>query len=156
MWEKFVPCGRWGRQSVCFLLRRTPLGWNEVTSVCRRCNRRPCDSRASLTNLVSSTQDAPSACKDALTYTVQHAPYQERGARAGVLCQNSICEISPSAHTISLTVLRNETVLVEESVYVPAVGEESEFCYFQFASLMGLFIDFLIPVWASVRCSRAL
>ncbi|XP_075893966.1 interleukin-6 receptor subunit beta-like isoform X2 [Nelusetta ayraudi] len=69
--------------------------------------------------------DAPSACKDALTYTVKHAPYHERGARAGVLCQNSICEISPSAHTITLTVLRNETVFVEESVYVPAVGEKS-------------------------------
>lgn len=69
--------------------------------------------------------DAPSACPDTLTYTVKHAPYQERGARAGVLCENSICEISPSAHTISLTVFRNETVFVEESVYVPAVGEKS-------------------------------
>lgn len=127
-----------------------------MTSVCRRCNRRPCDSGASLTNLVLSTQDAPSACPDALTYTVKHAPYQERGARAGVLCQNSICEISPSAHTISLTVLRNETVFVEESVYVPAVGEKSEFCYFQFASVMGLFIDFFDPSVSLFTKSRAL
>lgn len=93
-----------------------------------------------------SSQEAPSACLDPLTYTVKHVPYQEQGAQMGVLCENSICEISSSAYTISLMVLQNETTFLEESVYFPAVKDNSELSYFQFASLMGLFIDLLIPV----------
>lgn len=93
-----------------------------------------------------SSQKAPSACLDALTYTVKQVPYQEQGAQMGVLCKNSICEISSSAHTISLTVFRNETTFLEESVYFPAVEDNSELGYFHFASLMGLLIDLLIQL----------
>lgn len=59
-------------------------------------------------------------------------------------CENSICEISSSAHTISLVVLRNGTTFLKESVYFPAVADKSELGYF--ASLMGLFTDLLIQV----------
>lgn len=71
-------------------------------------------------------QEAPSSCRDALTYIVKHFPYQEQGAQMGVLCKNSICEIGSSAHMISLIVLRNETTFLEESVYFPAVEDKSE------------------------------
>lgn len=39
------------------------------------------------------------------------------------LCGNSICDVNQDAHRINLTVFRNETVFVEDSVYVPAIGE---------------------------------
>lgn len=77
-----------------------------------------------------SSQEAPSACLDALTYTVKHVPFQDQGAQMGVICKNSICEISSSAHLISLMVRRNETTFLEESVYFPAVEDNSELGYF--------------------------
>lgn len=76
-----------------------------------------------------SSKEAPSACLDVLTYTVKHVPYQEQGAQMGVLCKNSICEISSSAHMISLMVSRNESTFPEESVYFPAVKDNSELRY---------------------------
>lgn len=82
------------------------------------------------------SQEAPSSCLDTLTYTIKHFPYQEPSTQIGVLCENSICEISSSAHKISLMVLQNETKFLEEYVYFPAVEDQSELGYFQFAFLM--------------------
>ena len=44
------------------------------------------------------------------------------------LCGNSTCavDVNQDAHRLNLTVFHNEAFLVEDSVYVPAIGE-SEF-----------------------------
>lgn len=42
------------------------------------------------------------------------------------LCENAICDMNRDAHRIKMTVFHNETMFVEHSVYVPAIGE-SEF-----------------------------
>ncbi|XP_074541367.1 interleukin-6 receptor subunit beta-like [Halichoeres trimaculatus] len=69
----------------------------------------------------------PSTCKDALTYSIKLTPLKQHTKRANtktIPCGNSPCdvEVGKDAHRITLTVLRNDTS-VEDSVYVPAVGE---------------------------------
>uniref|UniRef100_A0A665WPU6 Fibronectin type-III domain-containing protein n=1 Tax=Echeneis naucrates TaxID=173247 RepID=A0A665WPU6_ECHNA len=65
--------------------------------------------------------EIPPMCQDTFTYTIK---------RTGVgymdtLCNTSTCsvDVNQDAHRINLTVFRNETVLGEDSIYVPAIGE---------------------------------
>lgn len=71
-----------------------------------------------------SSQRVPSTCQETFSYTINQTPYNKQGNPT--LCENSTCEMNQDAHRIHLTVLRDETVFAEESVYVPAIGE-SEF-----------------------------
>lgn len=71
-------------------------------------------------------QEIPSTCQDNFTYRISQTPYKERGSYMDTLCENAICDMNQDAHRIKMTVCHNETMFVEDSVYVPAIGE-SEF-----------------------------
>lgn len=76
-----------------------------------------------------SLQEIPSTCQGTFSYTIKTYEEHMTGKNDTVaLCGNSTCEVdvNQDAHRIKLTVFRNEILLVEESVYVPATGE-SEF-----------------------------
>lgn len=79
-----------------------------------------------LRRLKLSSQRAPSTCQETLSYTIKQTPYEKGGSHKDTSCENSTCEMNQDAHRIHLTVLHDETVFAEESVYVPAIGE-SEF-----------------------------
>lgn len=72
------------------------------------------------------TQEIPSTCQDTFTYTIKQTPYKDQGYYANTSCRNSICNMNQDAHRIYLTVFHDKTPFVEDSVYVPAIGE-SEF-----------------------------
>lgn len=68
-----------------------------------------------------------STCPDIFT-SIKAAPIQERAVgadRKEGSCGSSTCDVyvNQDAHRIILAVLRDETLLVEDSVYVPAIGE---------------------------------
>ncbi|XP_070781461.1 interleukin-31 receptor subunit alpha-like [Enoplosus armatus] len=70
----------------------------------------------------------PSTCQDTFTYTIKQTPYKERTTGVNytdTLCGNLTCDVdvNQDAHRLNLTVFDTEALLVEESVYVPAIGE---------------------------------
>lgn len=72
-------------------------------------------------------QEIASTCPDTFT-SIKAAPIQERAVgadRKEASCGSSTCDVyvNQDAHRIILAVLRDETLLVEDSVYVPAIGE---------------------------------
>ncbi|XP_068198354.1 interleukin-6 receptor subunit beta-like isoform X2 [Antennarius striatus] len=68
----------------------------------------------------------PSECPEKFTYTIKQTPYNKDvtgGNDRTSLCGRSVCEVNQEAHWIELAVFRNELLLVEDSVYVPAAAE---------------------------------
>ncbi|CAN9507897.1 unnamed protein product [Ophioblennius macclurei] len=70
----------------------------------------------------------PSACPGRFTYEIKQTPYQQdatQGSHIYTLCGSSTCDVAVNrdAHRINLTVFHNDVLLDEDSVYVPAVGE---------------------------------
>uniref|UniRef100_UPI0037E87E8F interleukin-31 receptor subunit alpha-like n=1 Tax=Semicossyphus pulcher TaxID=241346 RepID=UPI0037E87E8F len=65
----------------------------------------------------------PSTCQDTFTYMIKQQKTGENSTQT--VCGNATCdvEVNQDAHRITLTVLQNDTLPVEDSVYVPAVGE---------------------------------
>ncbi|KAM8831322.1 interleukin-31 receptor subunit alpha-like isoform 2-T2 [Spinachia spinachia] len=71
--------------------------------------------------------EIPSTCRDTFT-SIKTAPDGERTLGVDykeASCGRSTCDVyvKRGAHRIVLAVLQNETMLVEDSVYVPAIGE---------------------------------
>lgn len=72
--------------------------------------------------------EIPSTCQDTFTYAIKQTPYKEHMLGVNytdTLCGNSTCvvDVNRDAHRLNLTVFHNEALLMEDSVYVPAVGE---------------------------------
>lgn len=70
--------------------------------------------------------DIPSTCQGAFKYIVKQMPYEEdRNAENYTSCGNSTCDVDvdQDAQRLILTVFHDESLLAEDSVYVPAVGE---------------------------------
>ncbi|TNN52388.1 Interleukin-31 receptor subunit alpha [Liparis tanakae] len=72
--------------------------------------------------------DIPSTCRGSFTYTVKQTPYKEHVMGVNytdTLCGSSTCGVyvNQDAHRIKLTVLHRGAVLLQDSVYVPAIGE---------------------------------
>ncbi|XP_034554741.1 interleukin-31 receptor subunit alpha-like [Notolabrus celidotus] len=71
----------------------------------------------------------PSTCQDTLTYTIKLIPLKKHMTGANytetIMCGNATCDVDvdQDAHRILLTMLRNDALSVQDSVYVPAVGE---------------------------------
>lgn len=107
-----------------------PCWWHAVASFQHyKCRHSLKDERVTALinwNTSLSTQEIPSTCQDTFTYRISQTPYKERGSRTDTLCGNAICDMNQDAHRIKMTVFHNETMFVEDSVYVPA-NEESEF-----------------------------
>lgn len=68
--------------------------------------------------------EIPSTCQDSFTYAVKQTPDEEHMTGANyTLCSSSVCDMNQNAHRIKLTVFEKELLFVEDSVYVPAIGE---------------------------------
>ncbi|XP_037100758.1 interleukin-6 receptor subunit beta-like isoform X2 [Syngnathus acus] len=72
--------------------------------------------------------EIPSACQGTFKYFIQASANKERGMQVAypqTLCEKSTCAllVNQEAHKVKLEVFRNGTLLAEDSVYVPAVGE---------------------------------
>ncbi|KAM9354150.1 interleukin-6 receptor subunit beta-like [Pholidichthys leucotaenia] len=68
----------------------------------------------------------PSTCEGTFNYTIKQIPIQNHKTEINDhSCGNTTCDITMDAdvYRLNLTVFHNETPLVEESVYVPAAGE---------------------------------
>lgn len=74
-------------------------------------------------------QEIPPTCRDTFTSIIKVTPYKDHMPEVvnytHILCDSSSCEIDVNrdAHIINLRVYQNETLLGEDSVYVPATGE---------------------------------
>lgn len=69
-------------------------------------------------------KEVPSTCEETFTYVIKQTPYKEQ--KMGVnQCGRSPCDVyvSQDAHRISLNLFNKDALFMEESVYVPAVGE---------------------------------
>lgn len=106
--EKSSPCGRWGRRYSHSFLNNiwTPQAFSALWPL----------------------QEIPSACRDALTFTVTQSRRGDGSDNPGSLCGRSTCVVTQDAHRINLRIFRNQTQIANDSVYVPAVGE-SECCW---------------------------
>lgn len=69
---------------------------------------------------LTSLQEIPSTCRDALTLTLTQSRQSDF---TGTSCGGSACIVTQDAHTINLRTFRDGTLFAEDSVYVPAVGE---------------------------------
>ncbi|XP_037304975.2 interleukin-31 receptor subunit alpha-like [Pungitius pungitius] len=69
-------------------------------------------------------KEFPSTCRDTFT-SIKKAPNKEGADHEEASCATSTCDVyvNRDAHRIILTLLQNKTLLVEDSVYVPAIGE---------------------------------
>ncbi|XP_041814733.1 interleukin-31 receptor subunit alpha-like [Chelmon rostratus] len=72
--------------------------------------------------------EIPSTCQDTFTYTVRQTPYREHvtgGNHTDTLCGSSVCDIdvNQDAHRINLRIFHDDFLFVEDSVYVPSIGE---------------------------------
>ncbi|XP_035534941.1 interleukin-31 receptor subunit alpha-like isoform X2 [Morone saxatilis] len=70
--------------------------------------------------------EIPSTCQETLTYTIKQTPYKQNMTGVDHMetsCDNSICDVNQDAHRINLKVFLNESLFVNDSVYVPAIGE---------------------------------
>ncbi|XP_026196918.1 interleukin-31 receptor subunit alpha-like [Anabas testudineus] len=72
--------------------------------------------------------EIPSTCQGTFTYAVKRTPNNDvmtGDNYTDILCGNSTCDVvvNEDAHRINLRVLENETLLAQDSVYVPATGE---------------------------------
>ncbi|KAI3364175.1 hypothetical protein L3Q82_010986 [Scortum barcoo] len=63
----------------------------------------------------------PSTCEDTLTYTIKQSGVKDTDTS----CGNSTCDVdvNQDAHRLNLTVFSDKSLLVEDSIYVPAIGE---------------------------------
>lgn len=106
--EKCWPCGRWG-------LHYSRAG----NAVSKRCL-----NSASVSCTLTSLQEIPSTCRDALTLTITRSCH---GDSTDASCGGSVCVVTQDAHRINLRIFRDGTLFAVDSVYVPAVGA-SECC----------------------------
>uniref|UniRef100_A0A8C4IA39 Fibronectin type-III domain-containing protein n=1 Tax=Dicentrarchus labrax TaxID=13489 RepID=A0A8C4IA39_DICLA len=70
--------------------------------------------------------EIPSTCQETVTYTIKQTPYKQHMTGVDHMetsCDNSICDVNQDAHRINLKVFHNKSLFVEDSVYVPAIGE---------------------------------
>ncbi|XP_031717690.1 interleukin-31 receptor subunit alpha-like [Anarrhichthys ocellatus] len=136
--EKWDSCSNYTFSVRCALDKAPWSDWSENKTVLTKLNKR--DFKLCLWRKVAEPvgngvrkvhamwTEIPSTCQDTFTYTIKVTPSKE--AMVGVnytdtLCDNSTCDVyvNQDAHRIQLAVLYNEALLVEDSVYVPAVGE---------------------------------
>ncbi|KAM6906097.1 interleukin-6 receptor subunit beta-like [Lycodopsis pacificus] len=136
--EKWDSCSNYTFSVRCALDKAPWSDWSENRTVLTKLNKR--DFKLRLWRKVAEPEgdgvrkvhamwtEIPSTCQDTFTYTIKVTPYTE--AMVGVnytdtSCDSSTCDVyvNQDAHRMRLTVLRNETLLVEDSVCVPAVGE---------------------------------
>ncbi|XP_041830982.1 interleukin-31 receptor subunit alpha-like isoform X2 [Melanotaenia boesemani] len=72
-------------------------------------------------------EDIPPTCEETFYYTVKHAPYDAdmTGENSNYTCGNTACNVvlDQHAHRVNLIVSRNDAVIAEDSVYVPATEE---------------------------------
>lgn len=84
-------------------------------------------------------QGIPSTCPGTFSYSIKlqtDSPQKTRDSNA--TCDDSTCEVDVNrdAQRIKLTVHHNGFLLVEDSVYVPAVGESEFFPAIDLSFLM--------------------
>lgn len=77
-------------------------------------------------------QEIPPTCQGTFNYTIEDIPLRKGAKQRTLTCGTSTCDfnVTQDAHRINLTVLHNGNLLVEDSVYVPAIGESE--CYYFF------------------------
>lgn len=101
-----------------------------------------------------STQGIPSTCQGTFSYTLKKVSYRENASGENVtelLCSNTTCsvDVTEDAHSINLTVLLNEAVLAEDSVYVPATTESEWKCLLFMEPLTPLSVEQHFSLWWS-------
>ncbi|XP_068564446.1 interleukin-6 receptor subunit beta-like [Cebidichthys violaceus] len=136
--EKWDSCSNYTFSVRCALYNAPWSDWSENETVLTKLNKR--DFKLRLWRKVAEPEgngvrkvqamwtEIPSTCQDTFTYKIKVTPYKEH--MVGVdytdaLCDSSTCDVyvNQDAHRIQLTVLHNETLLVEDSVYVPTARE---------------------------------
>ncbi|KAK9531367.1 hypothetical protein VZT92_010796 [Zoarces viviparus] len=136
--EKWDSCSNYTFSVRCALDKAPWSNWSKNKTVLTKLNKR--DFKLRLWRKVAEPEgngvrkvhamwtEIPSTCQDTFTYTIKVTPYKD--AMVGVnytdtSCGSSTCDVyvNQDAHRMRLTVLHNETLLVEDSVCVPAVGE---------------------------------
>lgn len=70
--------------------------------------------------------EIPSTCQGTFTYAVESTPYKEHTMGVNCTLRGKLTcdvDVSRDAHRINLTVFHDGSLFVEDSVYVPAIGE---------------------------------
>ncbi|XP_056284835.1 interleukin-31 receptor subunit alpha-like [Pseudoliparis swirei] len=136
--EKFDSCSIYTFSVRCALAEAPWSDWSENKTVLTKVNKR--DFKLRLWRKVTEPEEngvrmvhamwteIPSTCRGTFTYTVKQTPYKEHVMGVNytdTLCGSSTCGVyvNQDAHRIKLTVLHRGAVLLQDSVYVPAIGE---------------------------------
>lgn len=104
-------------------VRKVLAMWKVRTSTLTRCRLLRTSDLFRRLRTLASLKEIPSACRDALTFTVTHRRRGDLGDGAGASCGGSVCVVTREAHRIELRIVRDGTLFAADSVYVPAVGE---------------------------------
>ncbi|XP_044024261.1 interleukin-31 receptor subunit alpha-like isoform X2 [Siniperca chuatsi] len=136
--EKVESCTNYKFAARCALVQAPWSEWSHEKTVLTKLNKRHVKLRLwrqvaepeknGVRKVHAMWTEIPSACQGTFTYTIKQTPYKEHVTGVNYtdsLCGNSTCDVdvNQDAHRINLTVFDNEALLVEDSVYVPAIGE---------------------------------
>ncbi|XP_059211721.1 interleukin-31 receptor subunit alpha-like [Centropristis striata] len=129
---KFESCSNYTVSVRCALTEAPWSDWSKEETVLSKLKK---DERLHLWRKVSEPEkngvrkvlvlwkEIPSTCQDTFNYTIKQTPLNKQATGKNyTLCDGSTCYVNQDAHRINLAV-HSDALSVEESVYVPAVGE---------------------------------
>nr|XP_061843229.1 interleukin-31 receptor subunit alpha-like isoform X3 [Nerophis lumbriciformis] len=117
-----APWSEWGREETLLTqLHRSDVKlhlWRKVTE----------PDQSGARKVYAMWTEIPSTCQGTFIYSLHLNSIKDPGnyiSHGRTLCGDSTCkiEVNKDAHKLKLKVHHNETLLAEDSVYVPAVGE---------------------------------
>ncbi|XP_040920253.1 interleukin-31 receptor subunit alpha-like [Toxotes jaculatrix] len=105
---------------------RTPLKKNDVELLLWRKVAEP--EKNGVRKVHTMWMEIPPTCEGTFTYTIKKIHLKEDMTAVNytdTLCSNSTCDVdvNQDAHRLNLTVFQKESLVAEDSVYVPAIGE---------------------------------
>ncbi|XP_071323858.1 interleukin-31 receptor subunit alpha-like isoform X2 [Trachinotus anak] len=135
--EKMESCTNYRVSARCALDKAPWSDWSQEKTVLTKLNetdvklhlwRKIKPQKNGVRKVLAMWTEIPSTCQDTYTYTIKQIAYDEHmtgGNYTDTLCNSSTCgvDVNQAAHRINLSVFHNETLLAEDSVYVPAHGE---------------------------------
>ncbi|XP_063758244.1 interleukin-31 receptor subunit alpha-like isoform X2 [Eleginops maclovinus] len=135
--EQVESCSNYTVSVRCALLEAPWSDWSKEKTVLTKLNknyvklclwRKVAEPKKNGVRTIHAMWKIPSTCRDTFTYTITPTPYQEAlmgGNYTETLCSDSSCdvEVNQDAHRINLNMFHNVTLLVEDTVHVPAIGE---------------------------------
>ncbi|XP_074471621.1 interleukin-6 receptor subunit beta-like isoform X1 [Sebastes fasciatus] len=133
---KFESCSNYSFSVRCALIKAPWSDWSHKTTVLTQLNKSHVKLRLwrkvaepeknGVRRVHAMWTEIPSTCKGTFTYAVKSTPYKEHTIGVNCTLRGKLTcdvDVSRDAHRINLTVFHDESLFVEDSVYVPAIRE---------------------------------